>query len=366
MDFEWIHLPEPCWMRVFQQLDVKTLVKTSRVCTTFNNFLSNTILSEKLKLVLNLDNCKKDLNLIRNYRNVKLKSFSEHFPVSSEDFQAIIKLLKHVKKFQLEKCNISYNDWIYVIDTLKHVESICLNNVNINERSVRIFTTKTAVKIDCLAFSGVKNNPEMYIFDQIRVQRLKIADYNETSEQFLLNHEELQGLQAHTDGIFVNNKLANVKFSLQYLNLYFAYWTKVTKQNALNFIRTQTNLRRVILQIGVYQYDILFLKHIIENNPKLQKLSIKLDRDSEELLLKDIHQINSNPSVTKFSLATSSNKNAFLLENLVRIFPNNEAINDDSFSKKKISESFRYFYCRCQNCSSYPLEEINKVDKVYN
>lgn len=356
---DWITLPEHLWIKILQQLDVKNLLKATEVCTTFNNLLVNPILNDKVKLVLNyrlheqlwdfLKHC-----LIRNYTNVELKFLSESTSRFSEVFDATIELLKplHFKVIQIYRCDIK-NSMIRLLTILKYSESLRKFSLTNHEPRALTETTKTIPYVNMISFHLNNNNSVMDIFDKISIPRLTLSNYEEFNEKLLMNHDELQGLQEDRNGMFVYNQFTNNQFSLHYLNLYFAKWHN--RQNALNFIKNQTDLRRVHLWIRVNQYDILFLKHIIEKNPKLEELLIKLDEGCEELLQKDIHQIRSNPSVTHFYIQSSSNRDPTLIEKMFKLFPNNGAINDPTLFHDEKSDVMSYFIAKWALIDDYDL-----------
>lgn len=98
MTSDWKSLPEHLWITILKQLDAKTLLIASETCTLFRDLLTNTILTDKLKLRIDFifnDHLQEVLECSnRKYRSLVLRGFSQYVPNSSEDFQTIIDILK--------------------------------------------------------------------------------------------------------------------------------------------------------------------------------------------------------------------------------------------------------------------------------
>lgn len=101
MEFDWINLPVPLWVKILQQLDKRALLNASETCTTFSKLLGNTILTDILKLYFNFQIHKEKidkqlLNVFkhsnRNYNKIQISCLDLKTP--SEDFQSIIEILK--------------------------------------------------------------------------------------------------------------------------------------------------------------------------------------------------------------------------------------------------------------------------------
>ena len=331
MDFYWIDLPEPLWIIVLQKLDVKSLLNISATCTTFYNILENTILNNKFKFVIKGSPYKQLQKVTkqsdRKYRNLALLYFNQGAS-TKENFQSMISTLDlfftYIKYVELFKFKISNNNLRLLIETLKNVETFHLTCVTAIE-SLKS-TQKTETIINLLTMKDVEIEYDMDLFDKMKVKHLKIAGCNTNyHEPFLLNHMELQRLTAAIP-MFKNNNLSNVKFSLEILQLCLASWSN--KQYALNFIRTQTDLRQVYLSLGKDQYDILFLKHIINNNPNLYELVLELKGDSVKLFMNDIDQIDTNHSV-EYLYFKCDPYNYSLAKRMFKLFKNNKTANEN-------------------------------------
>lgn len=325
MAFDWIDLPEHLWIKILQQLDFRTFKNTSATCTRFNNLLADTILINKLKLVIDLRSDKQLWNVFkcskRKYRFIKIFNRGDCKP----SFQIVFEILKHssdcIKELHLDNFKISCYNWNKLIKTLKYVETFCASYITVR-RSIFKFKAQTqtsTTKIDLLAISEI--NYKVDIFKKISVLKLKISSWDfKQHEQFFLNHGELQDLEIQAE-MFSDDKLSNVTFSLKQLDMQCAFWTN--KQHALNFIRTQTDLKFVYLRLDVHQYDILFLKHIINNNPNLVVLYIQMIGDCDKLFQKDILKFDTNYSVTNFYFCCST-KNPSLFKGVSRLFQNKD------------------------------------------
>ena len=329
-------LPEHLWIIILQKLKVKSLLNMTLTCTTFNNLIGNTTLNEKLKLNVRLPYIQvKDLECSsRNYSSIVIHYYYENSQKSSEYFQTIIKIFElfsqSIRKIKLKRFTISYDKWIKLIETLNHVDTLELFmftvlNTNDLKDTFKCTMTIDSLVINCPQYENTWHG--MDLFDKVGVKNVDIIAGNSTyHKKFLLNHKELKGLKAKIK-MFKNDNLSNVTFSLKYLDLYRATW--YNRQNALNFIRTQTDLRRVYLRLGVDQYDILLLKHIINNNLNLDELLLELKRGCDKLLKNDIHHIGVNHNVTRFYFKTPENPS--LSAKVLKLFPNNKATNDHHF-----------------------------------
>ena len=350
MAVDWMNLPESLWMNILQQMDVKTLLKTSETCKMFNNLVENTILMEKLKLVFVMTPyIKKDLvkatkeyikvfeRSTRNYKTIEFDFLVKsifcdsplppfYYPAATGKSIQITKLFSHSvrevnftnyhgsardcktlfksdPKFQIqyftvnmepkeEYDNFPYYDIVELFDMSPFCEELCMNNVN--------------------------NDSQMGHFNGLIIKGLELSGpFSSQYEQLLLKQDELIRLTSDATQMFENDNLSKVKFSVIFMNLFNAKWTN--KQNALNFIKTQMSLKFVKIRLDKDQYDIEFLKHIINTNQDVITVSVELE-GCDAIFMKEIHQLQEN-SFVRYASFTCVPENPSLSEMFMRLFP---------------------------------------------
>lgn len=344
----WIKLPEQIWISILQHLDVKSMLRASETCTMLSNLVEIKKLTDRIKLSFVLtpyikndvtEAAKKIMEVFgnsnRDYKTVEFdflqKSiFAEPAPrfykVALGKSIQIIKMFSysvrnvHFKNFQgddrpckkaLKKDkNLRIRYFSINMGCKKELDSMCFRDF----MRYAMFTPSC----DQLCMKDIVNDSEMGQFDHVRVIRLEIAGrFTKPYEQFLLKEENLENLTASTTEMFENNALSNVKFTLNFMNLSDSKWTN--KKNALNFIRTQTGLEFVKIKLDKDQYDIAFLKHIINANRCVISLSLELEGCDSEFE-QEIYQLQQNTFVRHLSFTcVPANRN--LSRRFMALFP---------------------------------------------
>lgn len=315
MSADWINLPETSWIKIIQLLDVTSLLRTSETCKTINYIVANSILTHKLKLVVDFQ-LKGQLSIVaiedlskvvRNYSTLVFRNFKT--TKRRRNFIAlcqVAKMMSHcIREIHFENFSVmTFLQWDFLVFQMKKVGMF---NIICN----------IAIRYDLFE--------NMNLLDNVNVRRFHASGVLKTHyEQFLLKHKELKYLRSDGYNAFDNDNLSKVTFSLQKLCLYHVPW--YNKDYALHFIRTQTHLRKVSIKLNYDQYDHLFLKHIINNNPNLDDLLIEL-HECDERLQNHLHAIEVNTSVTQFYFRCFP-ENPILSFRLNRLFPNNKSYPD--------------------------------------
>ncbi|CAO1408977.1 unnamed protein product, partial [Diamesa tonsa] len=253
---DWFDLPEYLWITILEQLDVKTRLKLSETCSTFNNLLFNTVLSKRMKLRIDLRRETHLVNIFENsnrkYKSVKCLHVSEYLGKPSADFEVMLQILNRfsdsIREIRIICIKISCTNWNRLLQSLKYVETFDLFLMTFYQPPTRITGIENSVlKFDALSMIRCDLR-YLDIFDGSSVYKMELRAKNDHINNyipFLKKQEELKSLSADISMLFENDKLKKVKFSLEFLDLYNARWSN--KQSALNFIRTQTKLRKVLL-----------------------------------------------------------------------------------------------------------------------
>lgn len=345
MAIHWLTLPEHLWIKILQQLDGDTLLKTSLTCKTFNDLLENRSFFDKLKLVFHIKPYNSKIREFTTPRMFKrVVEIQKVFQRSKRNYRAVGIHFKHLSPDEESMISIWKQYTEETVEILiifsQSVREIYLNNILlldcfgtrlkerlINHKRLRIqylivnirkigFMHEYSKCSELLFMRDVDNNSRKDLFDKVSFQNLVVeGSFTIPYEHILLKQDHgLVRLKMVTAQLFKNDELSKVNLSLTYLDLMNANWTN--KQHALNFIKTQTNLRNVYLSFDLNNYDILFIKNITDQNRELFSFGIHLHGGCEELFKNDIIQLEPNPSVKHFYYNF-----CFPQASLLRLFP---------------------------------------------
>lgn len=352
MAVDWTTLPEPLWISIFQQLNVTSLLNISETCKTFNNLMENKVLTDKLKLVFIIHPFnRRDINDVttkvidvcnRSNRNYKIVEFyylncQVNYKILPPNFwklvtQKTIQIVKifahsvrevHLRNYhgmQAKECKSTFKN-----DPSLEIQYFTINmgmKRDMNNKSFKglLELLKHSDKFEELYLTDVNNDSRMAQFNNMRVCKLGLSGrFTNQYEQFLLKQRKLTQLTAGTTHMFENNNLSNVKFSLSLINLCDAKWTN--KENALNFIKTQNELEFIKIKLDKDQYDIAFLKHIINTNRHVMSLNVELE-GCDNAFMKDIHQLEVNDYVKQLVFRCVP-ENPTLSAKFIKLFPFN-------------------------------------------
>ena len=284
---DWFNLSDKTWESILCNLSDRNLLNASESCRKFNDLFSNShrlikLLSLKIEIPHEPSHIRTELakenEILKSLRELKLlgeclqkseRKYDSIIISNLRDHDEIVKCLYDaafdiLKQFagsvnQLTFLNTSLLDdnFFEVMKTLKNLKVLkfegrgCdrMNVISENERPDIVAEIDEISIKEVFGFSFSK----LYVFDNIT--SLDVNDWWSTDfgsfEHFLLLQKRLKvlNLRKLRDGLlFKTDKLAsNIKFSLDVLSLNAVYWND--NENAMKFFRTQTNLKKVSLNL---------------------------------------------------------------------------------------------------------------------
>ena len=178
----------------------------------------------------------------------------------------------------------------------------------------------------------------------------------------------------HNDSLFQTDKLTtNIKFSLDELSLIEVNWTN--NENAMKFFKTQTNLKKVTLNLKKWYrneldkkmwYDELLI-HLFSNNVQLNTVDLSFFK-TYGCNITDLNFLNGivNPKVENLKLFFDSSPNGTELVTVCsKLFPNVKNFNykvandiDHSLNQIRNWKSLESLHCDVEDINQI-LENVN-------
>ena len=326
----WLYLPDRIWESILCNLNKRSLLNASESCKKINDLLSlSQLLIKKLSLQINIPHSinytknerAREKIYLRSFRNLEmmkecLKMSGRKYnsiiirnlkdvknPIAKYNYNAIFDILKQfagsVKQIKFVYTSLQDEIFIKIMQTLKNLKVLKFERfcwIENNEAVTEIVKPDIVPLIHEIYFKEVDNIffQKLLWFDNIIILDVEhfhwiyIWDF----EKFLLlqkNLKVLNCMQLSFGVMFKSDKLAKVKFSLDELSLNSHWW--VNMKNAMNFFKTQTNLKKVTLYLRYFWWfsndDDLELEmcynelliHLFSNNLQLKTVFISISEE---------------------------------------------------------------------------------------
>lgn len=266
---------------ILKNLDGRSLIKVTEVCTRFND-----LISESSKLMKNIRlkvvKCKNEpffwrtrkvVESVRKYKKIYVESLSNDYPLEENEIKSF--LMKILRKFgpsiiDLEIKGLKFKSHMELQEMMASfdkIESCCLTNVDVDDITVTQETQLVFAKlrklevIEChfmcnQIFKNCDKLTKLYIKPVMTLNFNYNPLYFEHIEKLVFQQQKLKQLMLHSvpNGcLFKNDHSKQIKFQL----ILFKSWNSlfVNRRAAMNFFGTQHKLSKVVFFIDNVEYQ---------------------------------------------------------------------------------------------------------------
>lgn len=266
---------------IFKKLDVRSLIKTTEVCTRFNDLISDS--SKLMKNIrLKVVKCKNEpffwrtrnvVQSVRKYKSIYVESLSSAYPLEEDEIKSFLVRILHkfgpnIKDLEIKGLKFkSHNELQELMTSFENIESCCLTNVDVDDNTIKEETQLKFTKlrklevIECnfmcnQIFRNCDKLTKLYIKPVMTLNLNYNPLYFEHIEDLVFKQQKLKQLMLHSvpNGfLFKNDHSKQVKFQL----ILFKSWNSlfVNRGAAMNFFGTQHKLSKVVFFIDNVEYQ---------------------------------------------------------------------------------------------------------------
>ncbi|CAO1301402.1 unnamed protein product [Diamesa tonsa] len=268
---------------ILKNLDVRSLIKTTEVCTRFNDLISDS--SKLMKNIrLKVVKCKNEpffwrtrnvVDSVRKYKNIYVESLSSAYPLEEDEIKRFLVKILHkfgpnIRDLEIKGLKFESNfEFQELMTSFENIESCCLTNVDVNDNDNTIneetplkFTKLRKLEvIECnfmcnQIFKNCDKLTKLYIKPVMTLNLNYNPLYFEHIEELVFKQQKLKQLMLHSvpNGfMFKNDRSKQVKFQL----ILFKSWNSlfVNRRAAMNFFGTQHKLSKVVFFIDNVEYQ---------------------------------------------------------------------------------------------------------------